>query len=193
MTEAEADGTGAAGQGAPEPLEYRFTWTRALYREITGGAPPELGLTGSRRDVAFTVSGAVALMGAVALLPPAFGFYPLDGAIIALWGAAGGLLAVLLVVIPHMRRARIDADLATRLRHGEVRVRLSAEGVESESQLARGLTRWAGVAAVSETPRATLIWLGALVALPVPDAALPEGVSRGDVLSRIAAWREAAR
>ena len=183
MTEARA------GQGMADPVEYRFTWTRELYRELTGSAPPELGLTGSRKGVAFTVAGAVALMAAVALLPPAFGLYPLDGAIVALWGGAGGLLAVLLVVIPHMRRARIDADLATRLRHGEVRVRLSAEGIESESALARGLTRWPGVAAVSETPRATLIWLGALIAMPVPDAALPEGVTRAELLKRIAAWR----
>ncbi len=121
-----------------------------------------------------------------------FGLYPLDGAIIALWGAAGGLLAVLLVVIPHMRRARVAADLRTRIRHGEVRVRLSAEGVESESALARGLTRWAGVAAVSESRGATLIWFGALIAMPVPDAALPGGVTRADLLGRIDAWRRQA-
>lgn len=177
---------------APEPLAYRFAWTPELYREITGQAPAELGLTGSRRELVLTLAGAVGLIAAAGLLPVPFGLYTLDGAIIALWGAAGGLLAVLLVVIPHMRRARVAADLRTRIRHGEVRVRLSAEGVESESALARGLTRWPGVAAVSESPGATLIWFGALIAMPVPDAALPEGVTRADLLGRIAAWREAA-
>lgn len=188
MTETQA----GAAEGVPEPLDYRFTWSRELYREIVGGAPAELGLTGSRRQLVVTVAAAVGLIAVAALIPVPFGIYPWDGAIVALWGAAGGLFAVLLVVIPHMRRARIAADLRTRIRHGEMRVRLSAEGMEMETDVARGLTRWAGVAAVSETPRATLLWLGALIALPVPDAALPEGVTRADVLSRVAEWRRKA-
>lgn len=178
--------------GAPAPVAYRFAWSPELYGEIAARRPPpELGLTGSRRGLVWTVAGTVGLIAGLALAPVAFGLYPLDGAIMALWGAAAGLLAVLLVVLPHMRRARIAADLATRTRQGEVRVRLSAEGVETQSEVAESLTRWPGVALVSETPRATLIWLGALIALPVPDAALPEGVTRADLLARIAAWREA--
>ncbi len=177
----------------PGPVEYRFTWTPEVYNEILARRPPEaLGLTGSRKGMIWTVAGAVGLIAVLALLPMAFGLYGGEGGLIALWGAAAALLAVLLVVLPHMRRARIAADLATRARQGEVRVRLSAEGVAMASDHARGLTRWPGVALVSETPRAALIWLGALIAVPVPDAALPEGVTRADVLARIAAWREVA-
>jgi hypothetical protein len=138
------------------------------------------------------VVACLALISAFAIGPALVGVYPRGDAIVALWGAVGGLLGVLLILIPYMRRKRIEADLATRLRQGKVRVTLSAEGVAMASDLSHGLTRWPGVALVSETPTALLLWLGAVMAAPVPDGALPLDVDRAEALRRIAAWREAA-
>lgn len=176
-----------------QPVAYRFAWTPALYAEIVGRrAPTALGVTGSRRAMAGAVLAALALIAGLAVVPVPLGLYGSPGVVAALWGATAALLTVLLVVIPHIRRSRVAADLATRMRQGEVHVRLSSEGVETETMLSRAMTRWPGVALVSETPRTTLLWLGALMALPVPDAALPAGVVRRDLLDRIAAWRAGA-
>ena len=192
MSEGPMDET-RRGETAPEPISYRFAWTPALCAEITGRRPPPaLGLTGSRAALAGVVVACMALISAFAIGPALVGVYPRGDAIVALWGAAGGLLGVLLILIPYMRRKRIEADLATRLRQGKVRVTLSAEGVAMASDLSHGLTRWPGVALVSETPTALLLWLGAAMAAPVPDGALPQGVDRAEALRRIAAWREAA-
>lgn len=174
------------------PIVYEFRWTPELYGEIAGRRPPPaLGLTGSTRSMAGATAAALAVIVGLTALPALA--YGADALLAALWGAASALLAVLLVLVPYLRRTRVAADLATRARQGPVRVTLSADGVQSETELAHSRTRWQGVALISETPGAVLLWLGAAFALPLPDAALPDGLDRAAALARIRAWREAGR
>ena len=66
---------------------------------------------------------------------------------------------------------------------------LGPEGIEAMTDLTFTQNRWDTVSAVSESPKAVLLWLGALIAMPVPDDALPDGVDRAELLRRIEQWR----
>ena len=59
----------------------------------------------------------------------------------------------------------------------------------SQTDIAYTRNTWDSIAAVSEAPKATLLWIGALIAMPAPDESLPEGVDRAELLRRIETWR----
>lgn len=176
-----------------EPIDYAFRWSREIYAQIMMRRPPAgLKVTGSRRQLAMAVLACLVALLAVALLPVLLGLLPRGAVVALLWGAVAALISVLVVIIPYVKRAGASADLATRARQGEVRVTLGPAGIEAQTDLALTRSAWSAVAEVSEGPRATLIWIGALSAMPVPDDALPEGVDRAELKRRIAIWRGAA-
>jgi len=173
-----------------DPISYSFRWTEEVYKQLTAKRPPAgLRVTGSRGQLAVAVGGCLAFVMMIAAAPIPLGLSDYHGYLLSLWGAVAGLLAVLLVIFPYVKGARISADLATRARQGEVRVALGPEGIEAMTDLTFTQNRWDTVSAVSESPKAVLLWLGALIAMPVPDDALPDGVDRAELLRRIEQWR----
>jgi hypothetical protein len=176
----------------PEPFTYAFHWTPEVYAQLAARRPPAtLQVTGSRRRLALAVLATLVALLAIALLPVLLGLLPRGALLALLWGAVAALLAVLLVIIPYVKRTRVAADMATRARQGEVRATLGPAGIETRTDLAFTRSGWGAVSEVSAAPKATLLWIGALTALPVPDAALPAGVDRAEALRRIAIWRGA--
>jgi hypothetical protein len=177
----------------PEPITYSFRWTPEVYKQLTAKRPPaSLHVNGKKGQIAVAVGGCLALILMIAAAPIPLGLSDTRGFALTLWGAVAALVGVLLVVFPYVKGARVEADLATRARQGEVRVTLGPDGIESESETGYTRSDWGAVAAVSEAPKATLLWLGALIVMPAPDAALPEGVDRAELLRRVAEWRGAA-
>lgn len=174
----------------PAPITYSFRWTPEVYAQLSAKRPPAaLQVTGSRKQLAMAVIACAALVTGIAALPIPLGLSDYDGFMLSLWGAISAMFSVLVVIFPYVRRTRIAADLATRARQGEVRVTLGPEGVKSQTYIAFTRNTWDSVAEVSETPKATLLWIGALIAMPIPDEALPEGLDRAELLRRIKAWR----
>ncbi len=175
---------------APDPVTYSFRWTPEVYAQLTVRRPPaRLRVTGSLGQLAVAVAGCLALVTAISAAPILFGLSDSDGFMLSLWGAIAAMFSALVVIFPYVKRTRIAADLATRVRQGEVRVTLGPEGIESVTDTARTYNKWPSISEVSEAPKATLLWIGALIAMPVPDEALPEGVDRTELLRRIEVWR----
>ncbi len=176
--------------GEAKDITYRFRWTPEVYAQLSAKRPPAaLQVTGSRKQLAMAVIACGALVTGIAALPIALGLSDYDGFKLSLWGAIAALFSVLVVILPYVRRTRVAADLATRARQGEVRVTLGPEGVESQTDIAFTRNTWDSIAEVSEAPKSTLLWIGALIAMPVPDKSLPEGVDRAELLRRIETWR----
>lgn len=173
-----------------DPISYAFRWTPDLYAQLSAKRPPsQLKVSGAKWQMLLAALATLVVMMAIAVLPVLLGFFPRDAILALLWGAVATLIAVLLVVIPYVKKAMARADLATRARQGEVHVTLGPDGIEATTDIAYSKQNWDVVSVIAEAPKATLLWIGATMAMPVPDEALPQGVDRAELIRRIAIWR----
>ena len=112
-----------------------------------------------------------------------------------LWFALG-LLAMRAVVtfihIPAMNRRRIARAMSSPLSQGTFLLTLSGTGIIVEQAVSYTAYDWNAVMRVQEEALALHLMVGHTLSVPIPDAALPEGIDRAEVRERIEAWRAAA-
>jgi len=82
---------------------------------------------------------------------------------------------------------------AAPIRQGTRSVVLSADGISSPSSLIVGVMRWSDITDVAEQSDLTLLLFSPIEYIPLPDAGLPEGLTRAALLTQIASWRDAAK
>jgi hypothetical protein len=87
-----------------------------------------------------------------------------------------------------MQRAARRVEIASGLRAGEHLMTLGPAGVRMVSDHADVGYGWDAVASVGQAPGGLVLRLGTRDYLPVPDAALPQGVTREELLDRIHRW-----
>lgn len=74
---------------------------------------------------------------------------------------------------------------------GPAQIMLRPAGLRFATRHAEMVLDWNAVNGVSTYSGGLLLWTGIVAAIPLPDAALPEGLDRETMLARIEAWRRA--
>ncbi|MEM9049786.1 MAG: hypothetical protein AAGC92_13830 [Pseudomonadota bacterium] len=87
-----------------------------------------------------------------------------------------------------MQRESLSREIASGIRQGRHRIALSADGIHRVSDNADCVFRWPAIASIGQAPAGLVLRLGTQGYLPIPDTALPAGVSREDLLDRIHRW-----
>ena len=183
---AQNDGRGMTG--GDDRIVLRFHWNEDLMRNnarlILKGQRWRVfrALAKPRTAVAFVI---VLVIGA-ALAPdqrdlPAF--FP---------GLALGLLAAFAafyLTADAQSWALHEIETEMRSQRGEAVVTLSAEGAEMRQGDELYALKWPAVTRVEEFGKGFMIFTTIFRGVPVPDEALPEGISRADAMRRVAEWR----
>lgn len=107
-------------------------------------------------------------------------------------GIVLGLAAAYLtgLLVGRLQSAILDSERGSfSYKTGPIAMRLSAEGITSETVNNREVIRWPAVQSIRETPQGIALRLDASHFVPVPDHVLPDGLEREQVLTLIRRWR----
>lgn len=106
-------------------------------------------------------------------------------------GALIFLLLLLLLAIPvFWANNKKTLNLMKQgIRSGDTRVVFSEDGMQSHHDSGGQLVRWPYVTDIVAYRDYTLVMLSPMEFMPIPDAALPGGMTRAEFLERIASWR----
>ena len=173
-----------------DEIVLRFTWNAALYREASGAVLQAVtGRQGGRRWPfvlgtflvwVLSVAGIVALLQLDVLVPRdllLFSFGVL--AMCAVWAALAW----------RMQRRHVAMAMGSVAHAGPILLRVSAQGIATEMATSRGAIDWPAVSAVLPGKLGLYAVIGGAQAMPLPDAALPEGMDRAALAARIEGWR----
>lgn len=175
---------------ADDVITLRFQWTEDLMRNNA-----RLILKGQRGRVframmrpRSAVAFAIILIVGVALAPKRAEFD------VFFAGLAVGLLSAFIALYltadaQSQALHEIEADM--RAGRGEAVVTLSAQGAEMRQGDEVYALRWPAVTRIEEFPYGFMIFTTIFRGVPVPDAALPDGMTRAEAMARVHAWREA--
>lgn len=175
-----------------DSLEYRFAWTPELFA-IGGALADRRHAPGGRR---LAPPAAIALAVLLALLFALMQvFSPKPGEIIAgAIGLASGAFAAIFglsYMAGRHRRSLLEAEIALRKSRGAQIIQAGPDGVESRCAGERHFIPWSAILRVEEAPQGLVLFITELAWLPLPDAALPAGLTRPEARRRIDAWRAA--
>lgn len=173
---------------ADEAIILRFQWTEDLMRNNA-----KLILKGQRRRVframakpRTAVAFVIILIMGVALAPDRADFdvfFP---------GLALGLLAAfiaLYLTADAQSWALHEIETEMRAKRGDAVVTLSLEGAEMrQGDEVYGL-KWPAVTRIEEFSKGFMIFTTIFRGVPVPDAALPDGMTRAEAMRRVEGWR----
>lgn len=107
-----------------------------------------------------------------------------------LWPFLLPILVFLALTIVRRRRLQKMMRMAP-IRLGEGRILLDETGFSAPGARIIGGLSWDMVVDVVEDPVGLLLLISPIEYIPLPDAGLPEGMSRADLLARISGWRGA--
>lgn len=175
-----------------DAIRLELTWSPALLKEAS-----RLNLTAEhspdarrhRRISALLIVAIAAIM--FLLFSPVQTGFPHP----PLWFALGVLVmraVVTFVHIPVMNRRRIARAMSSPLSQGTFVLTLSDSGIIVEQAVSYSAYAWNAVMQIQEEPLALHMMFGQALSMPIPDAALPEGIDRDEILQRIETWRAAA-
>lgn len=102
---------------------------------------------------------------------------------------AGGAIAFAAVFIVESK-GFVLMDEALKMQ-GKVHTRIDEFGVVAKSTHADYVYRWGAIRDVTEVEGGLCINVFGFTLVPVPDEALPDGLTRSDALARIRSWRQA--
>ncbi|SIO21734.1 hypothetical protein [Vannielia litorea] len=102
-------------------------------------------------------------------------------------GAATVLGVWQLTYSRQLRRIMAEHDAAAAAA-GEIVSRFGPEGIETRTALGQSFNHWGGVGAVHEIPGGTAVQMG-LMTMPVPDSALPRGMTGRVFRAALDGWR----
>lgn len=171
---------------SPEPITITYREDPALLREaMTAWARAEAKAKPDfwkKLGLSLLIGGAIGL--AASLLD--VDDFPQK----MLWTLAGFLvgLVIWLGVAHHHQRKVLSLAMEGAEERGEVTAVLDSEGLRFSSGFGTSLTFWQGVHGVLALKAGTALRMGA-VSYPIPDAALPPGLSGEEFRARIEFWR----
>lgn len=173
---------------ADDAIVLRFQWTEDLMRNNA-----QLILKGQRRRVFRALARArtalaflIILIIGVALAPSRADFdvfFP---------GLALGLLAAFVafyLTADAQSWALHEIETEMRAQRGAAIVTLSADGARMLQGDESYTLKWPAVTRIEEFGKGFMIFTTLFRGIPVPDAALPDGVTRADALRRVQEWR----
>lgn len=99
--------------------------------------------------------------------------------------ALTGLFLVRYLTDEAIAKARTEAPIRQR----PASVVLTAEGVRADGGAVVGQIPWCDITEVRPYDQGVLLLISAVEYVPVPDAALPDQMTRADLLTQIEAWR----
>ena len=175
-----------------ESIAIEIEWSPALLGEVFS-----LNMTADgsrdRKRHRRTVVLMVVVIAALVLLRS----FPMNSGIPnnLLWFALGLMVMraiVTFVHIPAMNRRRVSRTMSSPLFEGPLSVILAKSGASLNQALSSTLYDWAAVSHIQNEPLAAHLMLGEVLSIPIPDAALPEGVTRDELLGRVETWRRVA-
>ena len=173
---------------AAAPIILSFQWTEDLMRNnaslIFKGQRGRVfrALMRPRTAVAF---GIIIAMG-VALSPSRSDFD------VFFAGLAMGLMAgfiALYLTADAQSQALHEVETDMRASRGDVIVTLDAEGAEMRQGNEVYALKWPAVTRVEEFGYGFMVFTSIFRGVSVPNAALPDGLTRVDVMARVAGWR----
>jgi hypothetical protein len=170
------------------PVIQSFTWADVRL-------PEYLAAIGSRRlawrnpliGLAAGVLSTGVLLSAASVLAP-------GGERTALGGFLAGVAtmwAVWRIAAQGHNARHLRALHAAPLRAGSFATTLSRRGIASRNPLSEGRILWPAILPVHEAPDGIALKLSAVEVIALPDAGLPDGIDRAELLRRIAVWRGA--
>lgn len=175
--------------GAHDAIVLRFHWNEDLMRNnarlILKGQRMRVfrAMAKPRTAVAFVI---ILIIGA-ALAPDRReldAFFP---------GLALGLLAAFVafyLTADAQSWALHEIETEMRATRGEAVVTLSADGAEMRQGDEVYALKWPAVTRIEEFGKGFMIFTTIFRGVPVPDAALPNGMSRADAMKRVARWMD---
>ena len=110
-------------------------------------------------------------------------------------GLAMGLMAgfiALYLTADAQSQALHEVETDMRASRGDVIVTLNVEGAEMRQGNEVYALKWPAVTRVEEFGYGFMVFTSIFRGVPVPDAALPDGLTRADAMARVAAWRTAS-
>lgn len=174
---------------AGDAITLRFQWNEDLMRNNA-----RLILKGQRRRVframakpRTAVAFVIVLIIGVALAPSRAdfdAFFP---------GLALGLLAAFIafyLTADAQSWALHEIETEMRAQRGDAVVTLNDEGAEMRQGDEVYALKWPAVTRIEEFSKGFMIFTTIFRGIPVPDAALPDGMTRADAMRRVEAWRQ---
>ncbi len=172
-----------------DTITLRFQWTEDLMRNNA-----QLILKGQRRRVFRAmakprtgVAFVIVLIIGVALAPTRADFD------VFFQGLALGLLAAFVafyLTADAQSWALHEIETEMRAKRGDAVVTLSAGGAEMKQGDEVYALHWPAVTRIEEFSKGFMIFTTIFRGVPVPDAALPEGMTRAEAMRQVAEWRE---
>jgi len=175
-----------------EPVTLRFHPTPDLVsRAMTAWQEPWDQMKARRFPLRFMVpmmvAGLIVGVAASSGLLDILGTAAVNGALFGF-----GLGMVFWFAMHRRQVAKLSAFTATRLaREGDTEARFDATSRYFTNATGQSHIHWAAIDAVIDTQGATALRIGAMIH-PVPDDALPPGLTPGAFRARLSAWRGAA-
>jgi len=175
-----------------DEIRLETAWTPDLLKEVSRlnlTAPDSNERKRQRRTTVLTVIAIAAIL--ILLFGPVQGVVPHA----PLWFALGILVmraAFTFIHLPAMNRRRIARLMSSPLSQGTMSLAVSGKGIIAEQAVSYTAYDWNAVLRIQEQALAVHLMVGDALSIPLPDAALPEGVDRAELLRRIDAWRGAA-
>lgn len=171
-----------------EPIVLRFQWDERL---MTSGSilirnQYRWKVLAALFNIRSYMAVAVVVVLALALRPAAADREVFLTAL--LFGMLIGAVALFLTADAQSHALR-ETEAEMRAARGEAVVTLSDEGAEIRQGGEVYALDWPSVTRVQEWRRGVMLFSTVFRSVPVPDEALPEGVTRADVLARVKAWR----
>lgn len=173
-----------------EAIHLTYTTSPDLMKRASTSwaRPPLRPMQQLLRWLGFVAAGAI--LGVLLVATGLFARMP-DG----FWtgGLVGFYAGLALWLFVHTRNARklLGFSDALNARAGETQMTLSHKGVATSTQIAKGEMTWPCIDQVIELPDATVLRAGAFV-YPIPDGALPEGITPQELRRRVHVWKGTA-
>jgi hypothetical protein len=168
-----------------ESLTWTFTWdavdNRAAAKSLRRNFEPHWALS-----VGIFAAGLLAAI----FIGLAIARYPQPE--VTMFGFAIGILSMNLVL--RIRSRKIQAvTRAAPQRQGEMSTHASDKGIEIKGQGIRSSAQWSAIAEVREARGMILLCLSGMEFFPLPDSALPDGITHDDAHRLLKGWHTAAR
>jgi len=179
--------------GINGPIQMEVVWTPALLNEVYWLNMTAFGSRDRKRHQRTTALMWVVIAGLLLFL-----FIPMQDLFPrSLLSFALGMMVMRAIVtylhIPAMNRRRIAHVMSSPLASSPPFVKLADKGVTIDQATSFTAYDWVAISDVQEEPLASHLIVGKALSIPIPDAALPHGVTREKLLRRIEAWRENAK
>lgn len=162
---------------AAPAIEYRFIWDAPLMREVMDVAQKR----GGRRGARWRIVGFAVLAGFFIVMAWRLGDYFLL------------IFPLIFAVIPLLRSWSVGrwvkGELSSPLRQGPSTVKVGPDGLDVIHPLCQTHYEWPLVINVIDGDLALHLMVSPVTSMPVPDAALPEGISRDILRERVELWR----